>query len=127
MTKKRIEWYKRPQWIISMFALAGVTTGGVVNLADFIELPEVTEALAGQVRSNDNRVSDVERYIQVQQEANDLQREWQQQQQVQQQPVYYQPRQKKSQYYNNQRNQRRRDIPEEYYEDEYYEDERGSM
>jgi len=97
---RKAQWYQKPQYIISIIAVIGVTGTGIVTLADYIKLPKVTEALAGQVQATDRRVYDVEKYIEAQQKANELQMQWQQEQQqyYQAQQQYWQ--QQQQQYYN---------------------------
>ena len=92
MTKKN-KWYKDPKYLGSIIALLILIWGINVKIVDFSKLGETTKALAGQVQSNVKRVSDVERYIQVQQEANELQRQWQEEQQRQYQAPQYYPQQ----------------------------------
>lgn len=103
---KRKQWYKQPGYYAGALALFITTWGINVKIVDFSKLGETTQALAQQQVETQERVNDVERWIEVQQEANQLQREWQQR--------YY--------YRNDYNNQPR---SESHYEDDYYRTDEG--
>jgi hypothetical protein len=81
MVKRKLKWYERPRYVISMLALVGALGAAVVTLADYIKLPETTEALAGQVEEHDEHLDTIQGYIDINQAIIEANNQWQQQQQ----------------------------------------------
>jgi hypothetical protein len=80
MTRRKLKWYEQPKYILTLIALFGAFCAGIVTLSEYIKLPETTQALAGEMQQTNERIMSVEQWIAVQQEANQIQRQWQEQQ-----------------------------------------------
>ena len=83
MRKKGFDW-KSPQNLISMVA---ISAAAIVTIANYINLPMVTKALAEEQKAQDKRVTAIERYVDINQAI--LENNQKQQQQIQQQLIQY--------------------------------------
>ncbi len=62
--KKKSQWYKDPYKLIITVALM---CSAIVVIANYINLPKITEALAMEQKQADKRIDAIERYIEVNQ------------------------------------------------------------